>query len=341
MKSLSCSFVQFVRGGTISCAFFVLLQFSVSGYGDAENNLVQESSSSMTKSPSGLDVENLWLHANPISPETLDLWAEAVNNLGSEENRSCSYTKVTSPCDECDGDPTRRSIYALRHSLLRPGIKALMEWFDTPATHTVTAKVEEKYEPTFEPPWTLLRLDSEEPTERERYSHFQEKIALFSSVEQKRARRNTRISVGDLHPGAMRSWFIPLQPTHSLGSKDGIVFVGLQPNRKTKSPLTKHIQLTLAIDKLTKVITSFDQRSISSFVPHVGLRVQEVQFHGTLEREPQLDVVVLKHFEYSFHVRLTAVFPSKNRFTHWYRDFSCDNQKDEESEPSHTATQRL
>ena len=269
------------------------------------------------------DLESLWLEAEPISDENLEIWTEAIGNLGSTENRSCTYTKVTDPCDDCDGDPTRRSFYAIRHSLLQPGIKALMEWFDTPATHTVSARVEEKFDSTLEPPWTLLTLDDDEPTERERYSHFQEKIALFSSVEQKRARREARIPIGDFHPAAMKSWFEPLKPTHYLGTEDGQIFVGLQPNRKSKSPLTKHLRLTLAIDAVDRDITMFDQRSIRGFAPHFGLRISRLEYQGTLERDPELDFVVLNQLEYSFQVRLTAVFPSKNRFKHWYQDFEC------------------
>lgn len=283
----------------------------------------------------GFDVESLWLDAEPISDDVLKIWSEAVNNLGTNENRSCSYTRITAPCDDCDDEPTRRSIYALRHSLLQPGLKALMEWFDTPAAHTVSSKVEEKFVATQEPPWTLLRLDDEEPTETERYSHFQEKIALYSSVEQKRARREERAAVSEFHPAAMKSWFEPLVPTHYLGTDDEHVFVGLKPNRKSKSPITKHLQLTLAIDATAKDILMFDQRSIRGFVPHFGLRIRELEFQGTLDRDSELDVVVLNQLEYFFRVRLTAVFPSKNRFRYQYQEFDCAN----EGEPSQLGTQ--
>ena len=283
----------------------------------------------------GIDVESLWHDAVPISDDVLKMWTEAVNNLGTIENRSCTYTRITDPCDDCDDEPTRRSIYALRHSLLQPGLKALMEWFDTPAAHTVSAKVEEKFVATQEPPWTLLKLDDEEPTESETYSHFQEKIALFSSMEQKRARREERVTVSDFHPAAMKSWFEPLVPTHYLGTDDEHLFVGLKPNRKSKSPMKKHLQLTLAIDSETHDLTMFDQRSIRGFVPHFGLRIRELEFQGTLAREPELDVIVLNQLEYFFKVRLTAVFPSKNRFRYQYREFDCAN----EGEPSQLGTQ--
>ncbi len=276
----------------------------------------------------GFDVEHLWLDAEPIAEDTLEIWSTAVKNLGTDENRPCTYTKITAPCDDCDGEPTRRSIYALRHSLLQPGRKALMEWFDTPAAHTVSARVEEKFDATLEPPWTLLKLDDEEPSESERYSHYQEKIALFSSVEQKRARREERIPVGDFHPAAMKSWFESLVPTHYLGTDDEQLFVGLKPNRKSKSPVTKHLQLTLAIDPETHEFTMFDQSAGRGFVPHFGLRVRELKFQGTFEREPDLDVVVLNHFEYSFRVRLTIIFPSANQFSHWYQDFSCEDESE-------------
>ena len=273
----------------------------------------------------GFDVEGLWLDAVPISDDVLKIWTEAVNSLGTNENRSCTYTRITAPCDDCDDEPTRRSFYALRHSLLQPSIKALMEWFDTPAAHTVSATVEEQFDATQEPPWTLLSLDDEEPTDSERYSHFQEKIALFSSVEQKRARREERIPVGDFHPAAMKSWFEPLVPTHYLGTDEENLFVGLEPNRKSKSPITKHLQLTLAIDSETHDFTMFDQRSIRGFVPHFGLRIRELELQGTLDRDPELELVVLNHLEYFFKVRLTAVFPSKNRFKHHYREFDCES----------------
>ena len=273
-----------------------------------------------------LDVEELWQQATPISDKVLEIWTEAIDNLGSTENRSCKYTKVTAPCDECGEELIRRSFFALRHSLLQPGFKALMEWFDTPATHTVSARVEEQFDATLEPPWTLLTLDNVEPTEAQRYSHFQEKIAQYSSVEQKRARKEARIPVGDFHPASMRSWFKPLVPTHYLGTNEGKIYIGLKPHRKTKSPLNRHIQLTMEIDATTNELTSFDQRAIRSFVPHFGLRVREFNYRGTLERDPILDVVVLKHFEYSFRVRLTAIFPSENRFTHWYHDFECGEE---------------
>ncbi len=270
-----------------------------------------------------LDVEELWQQATPISDDVLEIWTEAIDNLGSTENRSCKYTKITAPCDDCGEELIRRSFFALRHSLLQPGFKALMEWFDTPATHTVSARVEEQFDATLEPPWTLLTLDNVEPTEAQRYSHFQEKIAQYSSVEQKRARKEERIPVGDFHPASMQSWFKPLVPTHYLGTKEGKIVIGLKPHRKTKSPLNQHIQLTMEIDTTTNELASFDQRAIRSFVPHFGLRVREFNYRGTLERDPILDVVVLKHFEYSFQVRLTAVFSSKNRFRHWYQDFEC------------------
>lgn len=273
-----------------------------------------------------LDVEELWQQATPISDDVLEIWTEAIDNLGSTENRSCKYTKITAPCDDCGEELIRRSFFALRHSLLQPGFKALMEWFDTPATHTVSARVEEQFDATLEPPWTLLTLDNVEPTEAQRYSHFQEKIALYSSVEQKRAREEARNPVGDFHPASMRSWFEPLVPTHYLGTKKGKIFIGLKPNRKTKSPLNRHIQLTMEIDTTTNELTSFDQRAIRSFVPHFGLRVREFNYRGTLERDPILDSVILKHFEYSFRVRLTAIFPSENRFTHWYQDFECGEE---------------
>lgn len=274
--------------------------------------------------PAKLDVDELWKRAAPISDEVREIWTEAIENLGSTENRSCKYTKLTAPCDDCGDELIRRSFFALRHSLLQPGLKALMEWFDTPATHTVSAQVEEKFDSTLEPPWTLLTLDNEKPNEAQRYSHFQEKIALHSSVEQQRARKEARIPVGDFHPASMRSWFEPLVPTHNLGTEDGKLYVGLQPNRKSKSPLIKHVQLTIAIDTATNDITTFDQRAIRGFVPHFGLRVREFSYKGILERDPILDAVVLKQFEYSFRVRLTTIFPSKNRFRHWYRDFECE-----------------
>lgn len=276
----------------------------------------------------GFDVEGLWLDPVPISDDVLNIWTEAVNSLGTNENRSCTYTRITAPCDDCNDEPTRRSFYALRHSLLQPGIKALMEWFDTPAAHTVSATVEEQFDATQEPPWTLLSLDDEEPTDSERYSYFQEKIALFSSVEQKSARREERIPVGDFHPAAMKSWFEPLVPTHYLGTDEENLFVGLKPNRKSKSPITKHLQLTLAIDSESHDFAMFDQRSIRGFVPHFGLRVREVEFQGTLERAPELDVVVLNQMEYSFYVRLTMVFPSNNHFTHEYRNIDCEARTD-------------
>lgn len=296
------------------------------------NSVVRDSEEDSTITY-GLDVERLWLHAELISDKFLEIWVEAIENLGSVENRSCTYTRITAPCDDCDDEPTRRSIYALRHSLLQPGVKSLMEWFDTPATHTVSERVEEKFDATQEPPWTLLTLDDEKPTESERYSHFQEKIALYSSMEQKRARREERIPIGDIHPAAMKSWFESLVPTHYLGTEDEQIFFGLKPDRKSKSPTTKHLQLTLAIDLDTRDFTMFDQRAVRKFVPHFGLRVRELEFHGTFEREPNLDVVVLNHFEYSFRVRLTTIFPSYNRFVHWYQDFDCEvNSESENSE---------
>lgn len=295
---------------------------------DSVIDSVAHDSAEGSKAPEGLDIESLWVSAVPVSDETLEIWTEAVDKLGSNENRSCTYTKVTAPCDDCDGEPTRRSLYALRHSLLQPGIKALMEWFDTPATHTVTARVEEKFDSTLEPPWTLLKLDDEKPNDSERYSHFQEKIALFSSVEQKRARREERIPVGDFHPAAMKSWFETLVPTHYLGTEEGQLYIGLQPNRKSKSPMTKHLQLTLGIDTETNDLTMFDQRAKRGFVPHFGLHVNDVKFEGTFEFDPDLDIVVMNQFEYSFRVRLTAVFPSKNHFTHEFLDFNCDERSD-------------
>ena len=282
--------------------------------------------------PNGFDVEGLWSRATPISEEVLEIWTEAIDNLGSTENRSCTYTKVTEPCEDCGDELTRRSFYAVRHSLLQPGLEALMEWFDTPATHTVSAKVEEKFDPTQEPPWTLLTLDNAEPTEQQRYSHFQEKIALHSSVEQKRARRSERTPVGDFHPAAMKTWFESLKPTHYLGTNNGTLYVGLQPNRKSKSPITKHLQLTIAIDTETRDIAMFDQRALRSFVPHFGLRINDLNYQGTFTRDPNLNIVVLSHFEYSFRVRLTAIFPSKNHFIYDYRDFDCESEA-ETSEP--------
>ena len=85
--------------------------------------------------------------------------------------------------------------------------------------------------------------------------------------------------------------------------------------------MTKHVQLTMAIDLETHDLKMFDQRSIRGFVPHFGLRIRELEFRGTLERDPKLDAVVLNHMEYFFKVRLTAVFPSKNRFRHSYQAF--------------------
>lgn len=307
---------------------FVLVINSSCSVRDSIIGTVARDSIEVSTVSNGLDFERLWLDAEPISDEVLKIWIEAVNNLGTDEHRSCTYTKITAPCDDCDGEPTRRSIYALRHSLLQPGMKALMEWFDTPATHTVSARVQEKFDATLEPPWTLLKLDDEEPSESERYSHFQEKIALHSSVEQKRARREERIPVGDFHPAAMKSWFELLVPTQYLGTEDEQLFVGLKPNRKSKSPVTKHLQLTVAIDPDTHEFTMFDQRAGRGFAPHFGLRVREVIFQGTFEREPNLDVVVLNHFEYSFRVRLTTIFPSANQFSHWYQDFSCEGQSE-------------
>ena len=308
----------------LAVVILVLAPILISGCVD-QDSVIQKSVQVSTSSK-GLDLESLWRRAEPISAEVLDIWTEAINKLGPAENRSCTYTKVTDPCEDCEGELTRRSIYALRHSLLQPGMKALMEWFDTPATHTVSARVEEKFDSTLEPPWTLLTLDNEKPTEKERYSHYQEKIALFSSVEQKRARREGRIPVGDFHPAAMKLWFERLIPTHYLGTEGGEIFVGLQPNRKTKSPLKKHMQLTVAIDMVSKDITMFDQRSIRSFSPHFGLRIGQLEYQGTLGRDTDLDVVVLNYLQYSFQVRLTAVFRSKNRFMHWYQDFECEGE---------------
>ena len=300
------------------------------------NVSVARDSEDVSTITSGFDVKSLWLRAEPISDDILKIWSEGIDDLGTNENRSRTYTRITTPCDDCDGELIRRSFYALRHSLLQPGMKALMEWFDTPVAHTVSARVKDKFDPTQEPPWTLLKLDDEEPTESERYSHFQEKIALFSSVEQKRARREERIPVSDFHPVAMKSWFESLVPTHYLGTDDEQLFVGLKRNRKSKSTLTKHLQLTVAIDRETHDLTMFDQRSVRGFVPHFGLRVREVKFQGTFEREPTLDVVVLNHLDYSFRVRLTAIFPSSNQFSHWYQDFSCEakSESSELNEPS-------
>ena len=295
-----------------------------SASGDASTSSIANTNEQVSPIPEWFDVETLWLQATSITNEVLEIWTEAVNKLGGAENRTCAYTKITAPCEECNDEPTRRSIYALRHSLLQPGMKALMEWFDTPATHTVSSRVEEKFDSTQEPPWTLLTLDNEQPTEPQRYSHFQEKIALYSSMEQKRARRNERIPIGDFHPAAMESWFERLVPTHYLTTEDNQLVLGLKPSRKSKSPLNKHVQLTVAIDTLTREIKIFNQRAVRSFVPHFGLRIRDLNFHGTFVREPNLDVVVLNHFEYSFRVLLTTIFPSQNRFSHQYRDFNCD-----------------
>ena len=313
-------------GVVVLGSLFVLFLTTGCAVRDSVLDSIPYDSEEVSKSPEGLDIESLWVSAEPISDEALEIWTEAVAKLGAKENRSCTYTKLTAPCDDCDGEPTRRSLYALRHSLLQPGIRALMEWFDTPATHTVTATVEEKFDSTLEPPWTLLKLDDEKPDEDERYSHFQEKIALYSSVEQKRARREERIPIGDFHPAAMKSWFEPLKPTHYLGTEDGRLFVGLKPNRKSKSPVTKHLQLTLGIDAETNDLTMFDQRAKRGFVPHFGLHVSDVKFAGTFEFDPHLDVVVMNQFEYFFGVRLTAIFPSKNQFSHRYQDFDCADE---------------
>ena len=309
----------------------LLLVLVLTSGGSVPNSIVgseEPDSEEVTPDADGIDVEHLWLDAEPISDDILKIWSDAIEKLGTDDNRTCTYTKVTAPCDDCEGEPTRRSLYALRHSLLQPGMKALMEWFDTPATHTVSARVEEEFDATLEPPWTLLTLDEKEPSESERYSHFQEKIALFSSVEQKRARREERIPVGDFHPAAMKSWFESMVPTHYLGTDQEQLFVGLKPSRKAKSPVTKHLQLTLAIDPETHEFTMFDQRASRGFVPHFGLRIREVKFGGTFAREPKLDVVVLNHFEYSFRVRLTTIFPSANKFAHWYQNFNCEDLSD-------------
>ena len=328
-----------VKNTCLTVVALVLALILISGCVDQESVLdsVTQTSGPDSTSANGLELERLWRRAEPISDEILDIWTEAVNKLGPTENRSCTYTKVTAPCEDCGDKLTRRSFYALRHSLLQPGMKALMEWFDTPATHTVSARIEEKFDSTLEPPWTLLTLDNEKPTENERYSHYQEKIALYSSVEQKRARREGRIPVGDFHPAAMRSWFEPLVLTHYLGTEKELLFVGVKPSRKSKSLLNKHLQLTVVIDSKTNKLKMFDQRALRGFVPHFGLRVNELSFQGTFEHEPTLDVVVLNHFEYAFRVRLTTFFPSKNTFTHWFRDFSCEDKSEVSDLGEHTS----